>query len=223
MKTSRLVCMLVVLAGFVVLPAGVASACDLYTGHCYGETYMHVSAIDGAAAQITPSCLGAPAGNFATDELWLANMAVSEWVEVGYTYNERPLDQFPDLPHGVVGFWADQRGPNDYHEHVMLTNPPVIERQGEIKKTGSGTYLVALGGASNGTSTSNPMIPYYGIYGAEVTADSGVHNSADFNNMVYHESGNWSTRLYNPTDAVGPPNVLSWINKPIEMVAGAPC
>jgi len=219
MKSKLLRIFLASLLITVVIPTSRANAACSISAHCYGEESTHVQVIDGILAKITPSCIGVPAGNFATDEIWLASQDFAYWVEVGYIMNFATIN---GLSQGLLGFWYDSRPGHTQAEHVMLTNPPLIERQAEIRKSATNTYLVALGGAANKTSTDNSMTPYWGNIGSEITSSAGVSYS-NFSRMEYHENGSWSTELFAPTATVNAPQTQSWITLTSAMNAGVPC
>lgn len=190
---------------------------------CHAIAETHVATIDGVASQITPTCLTAAltGPGTATDEVWLADPSTPAWVEVGYiaSYQTSP---FAD---GLSAWWADERPQDAFpNNHVIVAHPADIERQAEIRISSTNTYLVAFAGFANHYSVDNAMSPYWGQIGSEIHNSGLAHSMAKFGAMVYHENGNWSTRLYNPTVGVDyPPMVQSWITMAVSQNAGEPC
>ncbi len=220
MRFRKLALLLIPLVAFGTISfAESASACDITYTHCYGVAGSAPAGIDGVYAAVQPACLSASSGNFATDEVWLADANSQYWVEVGYIDNHANIN---GLYQGWSGFWFDSRPGGGYHGHEFVANPDRTAHTAWILNTAPNTYHIIFGNGYSAYSTNNSMIPTQGMVGSEVT-EPGGQSFSFFYNMETHAYGSWSTQLNNPFVITNTPQVVQWYSLYSAMNAGVPC
>jgi hypothetical protein len=215
--------LLVMTPTYLVANAGSAEACALPNGsHCYGETWTG-SGVVGVADTIGPGCLSTTAGNFITDEIWLADPTNAYWIETGFVAVGSGVNLSGIATPGTYLFWGDDKpGGGGLHNHALATSPGLSARRASIYENGVYNYSVNIGTYST-SSTTNTMNPNHGIYGSEDTANSGTHSYAYFSNPQYLKGTTWSSGTNGTASQANTPELFSWGTLGSNFYAGVAC
>jgi len=209
---------LVAVIGTAFAGAPPASACSL-SSHCYGIALGSASGFNGVFAEIQPTCLSVPSGNFVTDEIWMTG-ANNAWIEAGFLQHGGGIDVGGITSAGRYGFWGQERPGGSFSNHVLVNNPPLQQTGAEIAPAGSGTWDVSMGTGS--VQTTNSLTVTGGNWGSETTSGS-AHSFGIWSTNEYHAGGSWHSGIPNATKSVNAPESFIWINKPVEFDAGVGC
>lgn len=227
-RLSRaLMAVVLALAGLVVAGFFSAGPADAATCTVNNHCYSIANGIGkGGYVVYYPSCLYAPYGNFATQEMWVGPSSGSQWVETGLIYeNHYRIAGDIEARTGRYAFYGSQSVTSwTYH----VTDPGVSDGHftAEVDWQYTNHYLVIIDTpmGNHTFSVANGMYTGTTSFGTESTsAYSNSRVSAMYIDSEVTSASDWRTGVLSPTTEADAPGTFTWVNRYSSFNGGMPC